>query len=269
MDAGYFRTLGIAILSGREFTAADTAGHAPVAIVNETLARAAWPDASALGRTIDVYGTRATVVGVARNSKYSTLTEGAVSFVYEPLSQHWTSGQTLFLRTRATPGEATAALRSVVESIDAALPRPTAAPLAQEIEIALLPQRVAAIITSVLGITGLALASIALYGLVSYAVALRRREIGIRLALGARGEDVVRLMLSQGLRLTAAGALVGLVAARFAARLVGAYLVNVSAMDLLSFGAAVAVLLLVALTAAYVPARRAASADPLVALRSE
>ena len=223
----------------------------------------------AVGRTIDLYGTRLTVVGVARNAKYSTLTEGAVSFVYEPMAQHWMDGQTLFLRTRMTPGEATAVLQSVVGSIDPQLPRPTVTPLARETEMALLPQRVAAMITSILGITGLALASIALYGLVSYTVALRRREIGIRLALGARGEDVVRLMLSHGLRLTVAGAIVGLVAARFAARLVGAYLVSVSAMDLVSFGAAAGVLLLVALTAAYLPARRAAAADPLVALRNE
>jgi predicted permease len=269
VDTGYFRTLGISIVAGRAFTAADTAQHAPVALVNETFARNAWPGASALGRTIDLYGTRVTVVGVVRDAKYSTLTEGAVSFVYEPMSQHWTSGQTLFLRTTMTPGEATAALQSVVGSIDTQLPRPTVTPLAQETEMALLPQRVAAMITSILGIAGLALASLALYGLVSYAVALRRREIGIRLALGARGEDVVGLMLSHGLRLTLAGAIAGLVASRFAARLVGAYLVNVSPMDLLSFGAAVGMLLVVALTAAYLPARRAAAADPLVALRSE
>ncbi|HEY3886438.1 MAG TPA: ABC transporter permease [Vicinamibacterales bacterium] len=269
VDTGYFRTLGISIVDGRAISAADTAQHAPVAVVNETFARHAWPDASALGRTIDLYGTRVTVVGVARNAKYSTLTEGAVSFVYEPMAQHWTSGQTLFLRTGMTAGEATAALSAVVTSIDAQLPRPTVTPLAQETEMALLPQRVAAMITSILGFTGLALASLALYGLVSYGVALRRREIGIRLALGARGADVVGLMLSHGLRLTVAGAVVGLVAARFAARLVGAYLVNVSTMDLPSFGAAVGVLILVALTAAYLPARRAAAADPLVALHSE
>ena len=269
VDVGYFQTLGIPILAGRAFSPADTAQHAPVAVVNETFARSAWAGASALGRTIVLHGTPVTVVGVARNAKYSTLTEGAVSFVYEPIAQHWTSGQTLFLRTRMASGEAAAALRTIVGSIDAALPRPTATPLAQEIDLALLPQRVAAVVTSILGLTGLVLASLALYGLVSYAVALRRREIGIRLALGAQGEDVVGLMLSHGLRLTIAGAVLGLVAARFATRLVGAYLVNVSTMDLLSFGAAVGVLLLVALTAAYIPARRAAAADPLVALRSE
>ncbi|MGH9409054.1 MAG: ABC transporter permease [Vicinamibacterales bacterium] len=269
VDTGYFQTLGIPIVAGRAFRATDTAQRAAVALVNETFARKAWPDGNALGRTIDLYGQHVTVVGVARDAKYSSVTEGAVSFFYEPTAQHWTNGQTLFLRTRMAPGEATALLRSVVGSIDAQLPRPTVTPLAQETEMALLPQRVAAMITGILGITGLALAAIALYGLVSYAVALRRREIGIRLALGARGEDVVRLMLSHGLRLTVAGAAVGLVAARFAARLVGAYLVNVSAMDLASFGAAVGVLLLVALTAAYLPARRAASADPLVVLRNE
>ena len=133
----------------------------------------------------------------------------------------------------------------------------------------MLPQRVAAIVTGVLGAAGLLLAAIGLYGLVLYGVTLRLREIGVRLALGARAPDVVRLVLNQGLRLTAAGVAIGLVAAVFASRLLASYLLNVNTVDAVAFGGAACVLLVVAVLAAYIPARRAASADPLVVLRME
>ena len=135
--------------------------------------------------------------------------------------------------------------------------------------MALLPQRVAAMVTGVLGVAGVVLAAIGLYGLVSYGVTLRLREIGVRLALGASRADIVQMVLSQGLRLTAVGAALGLLASVFATRLVEAYLLNVSAMDAVAFTGGVVVLLVVAVLAAVVPARRAGSADPLIVLRTE
>ena len=169
-------------------------------------------------------------------------------------------------------GDQSAAARLVeqaVASIDPRLPRTAVTTLAREISITLLPQRVAAMVTGVLGVAGLLLAAIGLYGLVSYGVALRLREIGVRLALGASRGDVVQMVLGQGLRLTAAGAAVGLLASAFATRLVESYLLNVSAMDGVAFTGAAAVLLAVAIVAAVVPARRAGSADPLIVLRTE
>ena len=135
--------------------------------------------------------------------------------------------------------------------------------------MALLPQRLAAMVTGVLGIAGLVRAAIGLYGLVSYGVTLRLREIGVRLALGASRADVVQMVLAQGLRLTVAGAALGLLASAFATQLVKGYLLNVSARDAVAFTAGVVVLLAVAVLAAVVPARRAGSADPLIVLRTE
>lgn len=265
----YFRTLGMRLTGGREFAASDDNRSARVAIVNDTFARKAWPDGSTLGRTIDMYGDHLTVIGVAADAKYSMVAEDKVAFVYEPLAQHWTSGQTLFVRTRLTLADTADAIRRAVASVDPMLPQPSVTPLAAETAVALLPQRVAAIVTGILGATGLALAAIGLYGLISYGVALRRRELGVRLALGARGADVIRLMLVQGMRLSVAGLLLGLVAARIATPLLGAYLPGVGALDPLSFAGAAATLMLVAIAAAYLPARRAAGADPLTVLRSE
>jgi putative ABC transport system permease protein len=167
------------------------------------------------------------------------------------------------------PAAAERVIQEAVASIDPLLPRAAVTTLAREATTALLPQRVAAMVTGVLGVAGLVLAAIGLYGLVSYGVTLRLREIGVRLALGASRGDVVQMVLAQGLRLTAAGAALGLIASTFATRLVEGYLLNVSAMDPVAFAGAIVVLLVVAVLAAIVPARRAGSADPLVVLRTE
>lgn len=265
----YFETLGMRLTGGRDFAPSDDNRSAGVAIVNETFARRAWPDGSALGRTIDVYGDRLTVIGMAADAKYSMFTEPSVAFVYEPIAQHWTSGQTLLLRTPLAPADAATVIRDAVESLDPMLPQPSVTSLSTETALALLPQRVAAIVTGVLGAAGLALAAIGLYGLISYGVAMRRRELGVRLALGARGQDVIRLMLNQGIRLAVGGLLLGLGAARIATPLLSAYLPFVGALDPLSFLGAASTLMLVAIAAAYLPARRAAGADPLTVLRSE
>jgi ABC-type antimicrobial peptide transport system permease subunit len=210
-----------------------------------------------------------TIVGVAADSKYSTLNEAPTPFVYRPIAQQWTDGQTLFVRVTGDPAVAMTTIQEVVSAIDPRLPRVAGTTLAREASMALLPQRVAAAITGALGVTGLLLAAIGLYGMMSYGVSLRLREIGVRLALGARGADVVGMMLTQGIWLTVAGALIGLAGAAFATRFVASYLLNVSSMVGVAFGGAAILLLCVALLAAFIPARRAATADPLVVLRSE
>lgn len=268
----YLETLGIRLLAGREFTTRDAADTAAVAIVNETFALRAWPresPAGAVGRTYLAGDRPVTIVGVAADSKYSTLSEPPAPFVYRPQSQRWDAGRTLFLRVSGDPAAAGRLVQEAVASIDPLLPRPAVTTLTREASTALLPQRVAAMVTGILGVAGLVLAAIGLYGLVSYSVTLRLREIGVRLALGASPGDVVRMVLAQGLRLTAGGALLGLAASAFATRLVQGYLLNVSALDAVAFTGGVAVLLGVAVLAALVPARRAGSADPLVVLRAE
>ena len=272
IDIHYFDTLGIRLLAGREFAPGDRSGGGAVAIVNETFARRAWPHASpasAVGRTY-LAGTRpVTIVGVAVDSKYSTLSEPPVPFVYRPQAQLWSSGQTLFVRVAGDPAMAGRAVQDAVASIDPLLPRPSVTTLTREASTALLPQRVAAMVTGVLGLAGLVLAAIGLYGLVSYGVTLRLREIGVRLALGASRADVVRMILRQGLWLTAVGAGVGLFASLFATRLTQSYLLNVSAVDVTAFSGALAVMIAVAALAAVLPARRAGAADPLIVLRTE
>ena len=272
VDTSYFETLGIRFLAGREFTSTDAADRTAVAIVNETFTRRAWPNASpgeAVGRTYLSGDRPVTIVGVAADSKYSTLSEPSTPFVYRPQAQRWDAGRTLFVRMNGDPASAARTVQEAVRSVDPLLPRVSVTTLTREASMALLPQRVAAIVTGVLGVAGVILAAIGLYGLVSYGVTLRLREIGVRLALGASRADVVRMVLSQGLRLTAAGAALGLVASAFATQVVKSYLLNVSAMDGVAFTGGVVVLLVVAVLAAVVPARRAGSADPLIVLRTE
>lgn len=272
VDTGYFATVGIRLFAGREFARTDAQNTAAVAVVNETFARRAWPrerPAGVVGRTF-VWGPSAVrIVGVAADAKYSTLSEPPTPFVYRPYAQRWDAGRTLFVRVSGDPGAAARMVQDAVASIDPLLPRTAVTTLKREASMSLLPQRVAAIVTGVLGAAGVILAAIGLYGLVSYGVTLRLREIGVRLALGASRRDVVQMVLAQGLRLTAAGAALGLVASAFATRLVRGYLLNVSAMDGVAFTGGVVVLLVFAVLAAVVPARRAGSADPLTVLRTE
>jgi len=269
VDISYFNTLGIRLFAGREFTRTDLSSSGAVAIVNEMFVQRAWPGVSpsgAVGRTYLSGDRTVTIVGVAANSKYSTLSEPPTPFVYRP-ARRWDTGQVLFVRVIGDPSTAARIVQDAVDSIDPLLPRTRVTTLAREANTALLPQRVAAIITGVLGVAGLLLAAIGLYGLVSYSVTLRIREIGVRLALGASRGDVVRMVLRQGLRLTAGGATLGLIVGAFATRLLKAYLLDVSAVDGMAFGGAVLVLLAVAVLASIIPARRAGSADPLIALR--
>jgi hypothetical protein len=272
VDTRYFETLGIGVLAGREFQPADGPDRRPVAIVNETFVRRAWPNTSpadAVGRTYLSGDRPVTIVGVAADSKYSTLSEPATPFVYRPQAQRWDPGQTLFVRVSGDPATADRIVQDAVRAVDPVLPGTAATTLTREASTALLPQRVAAMVTGVLGLAGLALAAIGLYGLVSYSVTLRLREIGVRLALGASRADVVRMVLAQGIRLMAIGAVVGLFASAFATRTLEAYLIDVSSMDPFAFAGAVVVLLSVATLAAVVPARRAGAADPLIVLRAE
>ena len=264
---GYFDTLRIPLLAGRDFGIADEAA-AVSAIVNETFARRAWGEANAIGRTLQIFGRATTVVGIARDSRYATLTEGAVAFVYLPMPEGETV-RTVFVRSRPGVPPQARLVESEVLAIDAQLPRPAVHALSGEIAGVLFPQRVAAIVTGILGGAGLLLAAIGLYGLVSYGVRLRRRELGVRIALGARPGSVIWLVVARELRLGALGVLLGLAGAALASRVVAAYLVRVSPLDAPAFLAAAAVLISAAACAAYLPARRAASADPLTILRTD
>jgi predicted permease len=267
ISAGYFETLRIPLLAGRDFGSLDEAAGA-TAIVNETFARRAWGERNAVGRTLQIHGRSTTVIGVARDSRYASLTEGAVSFVYLPMPAGETV-RTIFVRSRPGIPPQAVLLESEVLAIDAQLPRPSVRTLHTEIAGVLFPQRVAAIVTGILGGAGLLLAVIGLYGLVSYGVRLRLRELGVRIALGARPGTLIWLVVARELRLGALGVILGLVGAALATRGVAAYLVRVSPLDAPAFFGAAALLVSAAAIAAYLPARRAARTDPLSVLRTE
>ena len=208
-----------------------------------------------------------TIVGVARDTKHVSLDEAPAAFVYRPLAIQTPSAMTLLVRTQDRAASASMALAAAVRAIDPALPRPVVTEFADDISHALLPQRVAALVTGILGAGGLTLAAIGLYGALAFAVSARARELGVRRALGAREFDVVALVAWQGLRLAFAGIAIGLVIAIIATRTLGAYLLGVSPPDAIALSGAAGIFIIVALAATLIPARRAAMADPLGALR--
>ena len=265
----YFPVLRLPLLEGRAFGRSDDERAARVAVVNETLARRVWPDGSALGRTFRFRDRPTTVVGIARDAKYATLDEATPSFVYFPLAQVWQPTQALLVRTSADPRPSARAIQEAVLSIDPLLPHPGITTLRQASAIVLLPQRAAAIVTGMLGIVGLLLAAAGLYGVMAFSASRRTREIGIRVALGADEFSVLRMMIRDGLRLASIGIVIGLVLAGLTTRLISSWLFDVSPLDGLTFAGMSAVFIVVAIVASYVPARRAAAVDPLVALRAE
>ena len=273
VDRRYFETLNMPLLAGREFSAIDTAEGPRVAVINEAFAQTAWPNGPAVGQTFDRDTERIMVIGVVRNSKTASLDAPIEPFAYFAMAQQWSPTQTLFVRAAASGPQSgnaiRAAVKSAVKSIDGYVPTPAVTTLAEETNFALFPQRVAAIVTGVLGAGGLLLACAGLYGVMAFVVSLRTREIGVRMALGARPGDVLRMVVNDGLRLAAVGVVIGLAGAVAATRVTSAYLLGADPIDLPAFAAVTIILIAVSSLASYVPARRAAATDPLNTLRSD
>jgi predicted permease len=267
VDAGYFSALRTPILRGRAFAATDAAGAPPVLVVNESFAKL-LAGAEVLGRTVKYNGLDARIVGVVRDSKFARLNEPAGPFIFAPTTQQTRTATNLIVRTSGDPLAIMPAIRAEVRAADPNLPAPTMTTLAQATSVALLPQRVAVAVTGVLGAAGLLLAAIGLYGVLSFAVAQRTRELGVRIALGATSSDVVKLIVGQGMRLAGTGMAIGVALALGAARLLTPFLFGVSPADPITFLAIGAVLTSAVLVASYLPARRASKADPVVSLRA-
>jgi putative ABC transport system permease protein len=279
----YFETLQIPLLHGRDFTERDDPARAGVVIVNETMARRFWPGEDALGKRVrlapesenrqiagrNMSGDVLEVIGVARNVKYRTLGEEPEAHMYVPYLQRFDAGRTLVVRGTGNAAQLIPVVQREVETLNKDVRAFFSRTLEQHIGLAMLPSRMAATLSGIFGLMALLLATVGLYGLIAYSVAQRRREIGILMALGAQRSDVVKMILSRGLRLTAAGILAGLALAFAVARLIGSMLHGVSASDPLSFGGVTLLLIGVAVLACYFPARRASRIDPVVALRYE
>ncbi len=273
VSPGYFTTLQLDIREGRPFTDRDRNGTPFVAIVNETMAGRLWPGQSAIGKQIR-QGTgpgesrMLEVVGVARNSKYRTIAESPVNFIYVPLAQQYMAEVTFYVR-RAAPGSRINELRAAIAAFDPMLPVVHAETLEEATAIGLVPQRVAAWVAGSVGTVGLLLAAFGLYGLTAFSVAQRRREIAIRIALGATRPSVLRLVLGQAGRIALVGACLGLVLASAGSFLLRSLLIGLAPLDPAAFAIAAAALSSVLLVASAIPARRASKMDPMRALRAE
>jgi predicted permease len=264
---GYLETMGIDLLEGRTFTRQDNKDSAPVIIVNRRFAERFWPDGSALGKIVKTAGKDREVIGVVETGKYRSLGEEPTEFMYLPQRERFQSGMTLLVRTPGNPQTVLAAVRETVRKIDATLPLFDMRTMEDHMGIALLPSRLGGAVLGIFGILGLALAALGIYGVMAYSVAQRQRELGIRVALGADRPKVVQLVLREGLALAVIGIVLGLAGAAGAAQLVKGMLYNVQAIDPIAFGTVPLVLILVATTAVYLPARRASRIDPMRVLK--
>jgi predicted permease len=263
----YFATIGIPIVSGREFTRTDDENAPPIAIINETMAAKYWPAKNALGQRVKVKDRWLEIAGIAKNANYRTKLETPTPFFYVPLRQNFGVQNTLLMRTRETPGAMVTVLAREVHALDTNLAPGIPYRLQEQVDRMSYSQRLAVTLVAVFGAMALFLAAIGLYAVMSYSVSQGTRELGLRMALGADAGSVLRLVLSRGLRLTTAGIALGAIAALVLTRLMGNLLYQVSPRDPIAYGFALLVLLGVALLACFLPARRATRIDPVQALR--
>jgi putative ABC transport system permease protein len=271
----YFRTMQIPILRGRAFTDADGDNSQYVAILSEAMAKKFWPDADPIGRQFQMSSEAKhsmVVVGVVKDVRYQGVTGVIPPVFYAPFVQHQSGNSLQFLqvRTTAAPETMIPEIERTIQSLAPQLPVFDVETMRQALYTlnGLLVYRIGAGLAAVLGVLGLILAIVGVYGVVSYAASQKTHEIGVRMALGAQPTDILKMVFGEGLFIVAIGLAVGIAMALAAAQVVGKFL-TVSAMDPVTYVAVSAILTIVALSACYIPARRAMRVDPMVALRYE
>jgi putative ABC transport system permease protein len=271
VSPGYFEAMGTPLLRGRVFDEHDIAAGAPVIIVNETAAKHFWPNENSLGKHIG--GAREPfqreVVGVVADAKFSSLSDASTDQLYVPYEQLPYAAMTLVVRSPAAPEQLIDAVRGKVAEIDPTLPLSGIRSMESVVSNSVSQPRLITQITGVFAGCALLLAAIGIYGVMAYTVSARKQELGIRVALGARPVDILRLVVGQGMRMTLIGVGLGVVVSLALTRLLASLLFGVRAGDPLVFGAAAIVLVGVALLACYLPARRASRVDPIIVLRSD
>ena len=266
---GFLEALGIPLLEGRDFGSDDTRGSEPVAIVNQALAERFWPGRSAVGQSLRTRGRDTRVVGVMATSKVRSLGEPPTPLIYLPFEQDFSQFFHVVARTRANPDALSLDLLTAARARDPLIWGWQPRSLTRHIGVLLLPARLAAVVISIFAVVALVLAAIGLYGVVSYGVAQRKREVGIRMSLGAESGGVIRMLMGTGLRPVLLGAVVGLVLALIVGRLLASLLFGVQPLDAVAYGAVLAVFGSVAAAAAWAPARQASRVNPVAALRSD
>ena len=265
----YFRVMSVSLMMGRGFSARDDTQTPQVAILNQTLARMMWPNENPLGKRVTFDRQSLEVIGIARDAKGRNPLEAPGPMLYRSLLQQYQPATVLHLRTALPPEQFGETVRREVSNLDKDLPVYALTPLQEHVTASLTPQRLLAHLTTAFGLLALLLAGIGLYGLLAYTVTERTAEIGVRMALGAHRGDVVRLFVAGGMKLALAGVGLGLLAAAAVMPLIKSVLFGVSPLDPLTLVTASVVLVSAALIACYIPARRAADADPKIALRYE
>ncbi len=268
---GFFSMAGIPLLEGRDFTDADNANSNMVGVVNEAAAQTFWPGKDPIGQHLHFLGETwvVTVVGVVKTVKYATLGEPPQAVVYMPLKQHYADFVILYVRTKGDPEKAMPSIRTVVHSLAPTVPLNFVQTVQQVLVQSLEAPRMGAELLGAFGLLALILAAIGTFGVMSYSVNQRTSEIGIRMALGAQRGDVMRLILGNGMAMVVAGVVAGLALSTLLARSMSTLLFGIGMFDAASFLGTAALLILVALGACWIPARRAMRVDPIVALRYE
>ena len=265
----YFQTMRIPLLQGRDFDERDQEGAPGVVIINETMAQRYWPTGNALGERLKLTKGWLEVVGIAKDVKNRTLNEARQPFLYVPLLQDYRSNMILVARTAIEPQKMFHAIQTEVAALDSEIPMFDVKTLEEHIGVSLFLQRMAATLLSIFGLLALSLAALGLYGVIAYAVSQRTREMGIRVAVGATQNTILKLVIGQGLTLCAVGVIGGLIIASAVTRFSVHLLYGVSATDPVTFMSVALLLMAVTLLACYFPARRATRIDPMLALRIE
>jgi predicted permease len=269
---GYFETLGIPLVEGRDFSPADVKGGPLVAVVNQTMAQRYWPDGSAIGRTFRFAlssDQRFQIIGVVADHRVRAIAERPVPYVHFAAAQRPVAYNYVVARTRGDASQLLAIMRRELLSIEPGLVFLGSSTMNAWIATSLLPQRVAAMLAAAFGGLGTLLAAIGLYGVIAFSVTRRTREIGVRMAVGADARNVRRMVMQQGLGLAAIGAGLGVMFASIAARFLSGMLYGVASYDLFAWTAALTVLFTASALANFIPARRAMRVDPVTALRTE
>ncbi|HKT24501.1 MAG TPA: ABC transporter permease [Terriglobales bacterium] len=268
----FFSTLKIPLIEGRDFNEQDSPKSAPVAIVNETLARRLWPDGSILGRNVIINNRPVQVVGVARDIQPQNSLTPSAPYLFLPFWQSDPGKEgdiRLAVRVKGDPDSAIPALRRAVQELDPNLPVGEDMSMVKQIETQYMPVMLSRLVISCCGVIALCLSAIGLFSVLTYSVRTRTREIGVRMALGAQIGALLRMIVREGLTTSLVGIGAGVILALATTRLLAAWLFGLQALDFLAFAGAASVLLLVAAAASYLPARTAAAVDPMVALRQE